>query len=882
MTEYRVAVVGAGAAGTLTAARLAEFAADRRVRVRVHLVDPAGSTGRGRAYGTDDAGHLLNVPACRMSARAEDPDDFLRWLGARESRVVDPAEFAARRDYGRYLADVLGAAPSSTDGLLDRVHAKVLGVWPEEHAVSVVLDSGAVLNVDAVVLALGNLPPKDEWVPSRLRTSNAFIGDPWAPDALARVPEDSDVLLVGSGLTMVDLALSLDRPGRVVHAISRNGLLPRAHARGPLPTGRPPVLPVGEGLDVLRAVVLDELRECRRRTGDWRPAFDSLRPVTNALWRGLSLADRARFLERDRRVWEVHRHRMPPQIAAAVSAMRKAGRLRVGVGEIVDAVEVAGALDVRFADGRSMSGVVVVNCAGGGDQIGKVDDILVRQLLFDGVTRPGPLGLGFDATGEGRLVSLGGHHDAPLWAVGALRRGNLWETTAIPEIRGQAAEVATAVLADLTARSPRRTRRPRDRYGLPLSTTPEAARHFQAGLDRILRVEAGAAEAMAAAVAADPGFALGHAALALADQLDPAADPAAALRAARAAVRDRGDDRERGFVAAVGELVTTSRSAALLRHIRLHPMDALAVSVAVPTIAFGGVTAGRDTWELVEGLASAYGDDWWYLSQLAFVRQDQERWEEADALAVRALEAEPGAGHAVHARTHVFYETGLHADGLSWLDGWIGEHGRRANQLAHFSWHAALHEIMLGDRAAVRRRYACQLAPPVVTGPRALVDSASLLWRCRVTNSWDGPVPLGPVLDAVPPGWLTRPPTAFAALHSAVALAAAADETRLDELRRHAANHSSPVFREVVAPLCEGLSAVTRQRWSEAVDILQGLTTRLVALGGSAAQRDVIEETLLYAQIHAGRRVAAARLLDSRLDRRPSTLDARRLAKIKR
>ena len=151
---------------------------------------------------------------------------------------------------------------------------------------------------------------------------------------------------------------------------------------------------------------------------------------------------------------------------------------------------------------------------------------------------------------------------------------------------------------------------------------------------------------------------------------------------------------------------------ALMAHLASHPRDVLAVSAAVPTIAFSGVTdVQREAWDLVEGLAPAYGDHWWYISLLAFIRQDQGRFDEAGLLAESALSCEPSSGHAVHAQTHVLYETGQHEAGRVWLDHWVAESGRSASHRAHFSWHAALHELALGDTEAVRRRYYSQLAP---------------------------------------------------------------------------------------------------------------------------------------------------------------------------
>jgi hypothetical protein len=183
---------------------------------------------------------------------------------------------------------------------------------------------------------------------------------------------------------------------------------------------------------------------------------------------------------------------------------------------------------------------------------------------------------------------------------------------------------------------------------------------------------------------------------------------------------------------------------------------------------------------------------------------------------------------------------------------------------------------MLADGDAVFRRYQQQLAPPAVTGVRVVVDSASPLWRCRMADRWPGPLPVNALFDVVPVGWLEAPPTAFAALHCAVALAAASDVRRLRALHRHAHGHDSPVFREVIAPLCEALTAVVEERWPAAVAALRRLRPRLSSVGGSAAQHEVVEETLLYALISDGRQHEAADILSARLDRRPGPLDDRR------
>jgi hypothetical protein len=386
-------------------------------------------------------------------------------------------------------------------------------------------------------------------------------------------------------------------------------------------------------------------------------------------------------------------------------------------------------------------------------------------------------------------------------------------------------------------------------------------------------------------VALDPGFAQAHAALALlGHEWGATGSWRSSLRAAHAAAADHDlDDREVSFLDAVTVRLRSDEptgAAALLRHIRLFPRDALAVSVAVPTVAFGGLTSGRQTAALVEGLGRTYGDDWWYAGQLAFVRQDQERWAEAEALASYALSVEPSSGHAVHARAHVFYETGQHEEGLAWLDEWIRTCGREANHRSHFSWHAALHELSQCDVDAVRRRYARELAPPLVTGSRVLVDSGALLWRCRMAGT-----PLetmaGPsLLEQAPDGWLISPPTAFVAMHAAVTLAAARDHVGLSALLTTSLAHGDPVFREVVAPVCRALHAVLDGDHAAAATQLEIVLPRAGVLGGSAAQREVLEETLIHALASSGQGERAAAVLDRRLSRRTSPLDARRRASL--
>ena len=711
-----------------------------------------------------------------------------------------------------------------------------------------------------------------DWAPDELVASGRLL-DPWT-DALP----DGDLLLVGTGLTMVDVAIAADRPGRTLHSVSRHDVVPAHHV---LPTTPPVPPPPGitrlHTLDDLRSAVVTHVERTVAETGDWRAAIDGLRPVTAQLWRGLSDDDRRTFLADDARAWDAHRHRMPPITAERLEAIDASGRWTRHTGTVATASPTDDGVTVTLSDGTVLTVAAVVNCTGPVGASAK--DPLLAALTQTGLVRPGPSGLGIDTADDGRVLGVL-PPTIPFYAIGTLRRGNLWETTAMPEIREQAYDVARSVARALHGET---RRRPVDPYGLTLTTNRKAATAYNQALGRLLCLQDGVESGLEAAVAADPGFAQAHAALALlGHEWGAVGSWRQALQAAHAAAADRHlDDREVSFLDAVTTRLRSDEetgAAALLRHIRLFPRDALAVSVAVPTVAFGGLTSGRQTAQLVEGLGRTYGDDWWYAGQLAFVRQDQERWGEAEELASYALSVEPASGHAVHARAHVYYETGQHTEGLAWLDGWIRSRGPEANHRSHFSWHAALHELMQCDVDAVRRRYERELAPPLVTGSRALVDSGALLWRCHVTGTWEGALPSEAVCASAPDGWLLNPPTAFAAMHSALGLATEGDEVGLAALRTIAHAHHDPAFRDVVAPLCGALQQVVEGEFADAADRLTTLLPRTGVLGGSAAQREVLEDTLVYALARSGQGERAAEVLDQRLSRRKSPLDARRRA----
>ncbi|MFF8911375.1 FAD/NAD(P)-binding protein [Streptomyces olivaceoviridis] len=447
-----VIIIGAGAAGTLAAAHLLRSGAPGDPPFSLSLVDSAPQAGRGVAYGTVDERHLLNVPAGRMSAYADAPGHFVRWLAERAGLRDASSEYVPRLQFGRYLADVLTEATLVAKPHVDLryIRERAVGVRPAAMGVRVALRGGETLRGDALVLAPGNPPGQSSWAPQTLRESPAFVSAPWAAGALDALPQDTDLLLVGTGLTMVDVAIGAARPGRHVHAISRRALLPLPHAPAPV-TAPPPVIDGLPDIASLRRAVLRHIAACRREHGDWRAGIDSLRTLTARLWQGLEPESQLTFLRDHLRMWDVHRHRIPPRTAAALGNIIASGLLSVGSGEVARAVQEGPGLLVTLTDGRSLHVGAVVDCTQPDPVVARSADPLLRSLLASGLAQAGPHGIGLATGPDGRLLSGGDGRKPPVWTLGPTRRGSLLETTAVPEIRAQAAEVAGAVAALLRA-----------------------------------------------------------------------------------------------------------------------------------------------------------------------------------------------------------------------------------------------------------------------------------------------------------------------------------------------------------------------------------------------------------------------------------------------
>jgi uncharacterized NAD(P)/FAD-binding protein YdhS len=439
--KNQVAVVGGGASGLLTAFQLLAGSADSDLAVTVH--EASGVLGRGVAYGTSDPRHLLNVRARHMSAYADVPSDLLDWA-RRAGRDPDPLGFLPRQEYAHYLQDTLAAVADHrltiSAGRVDDL-VQVPGGF-ELHTRDRVARAGTV------VLAYGNQAPQPLVAGGvALGELPGYLADPWDLAAVRALPADAVVVLVGSGLTAVDLAITLleDSPRRRAVMVSRHGLLPHAHIEQQS-TGWVSPMPAGElTADGLAEFVRGQVAAARRNGVNWRNVVDGLRPHTQLFWQRLSQEERRRFLSTYARLWEVRRHRMAPAVYDRINDYRKWGRLTVLAGGITGTGTRGGRTLLRIGT-DDIAADAVVNSTGPLTDLTRTDDPLLRSLQDRGLAAADPLLLGLATTPDGRVVGTDGVVDG-LYAVGPPRKGTLWESTAIPEIRTQAAQVGRAVLA---------------------------------------------------------------------------------------------------------------------------------------------------------------------------------------------------------------------------------------------------------------------------------------------------------------------------------------------------------------------------------------------------------------------------------------------------
>lgn len=445
-----IAVIGGGFSGVMVAVHLLLNATRPLV---IKLIDSQEVIGQGVAYGTDKKCHLLNVPASNMSAFADNSEHFLHWLHNQGFSEIDATTFVPRQIYGQYIQAVLNEALLNAPAWvkLERYRTEAISLNVGNN-VNISTKSGEIIECDRAVLALGNFksgnPPVND---STFYESKRYVQWVWSKNWLEKLPVDESVLLIGSGLTGLDVVLSLHQQGHKgkIHIVSRRGLQPQVHkATSPYHS-----FLKAESPQTIRALVRDvrtEVKLAASRSIDWRPVIDALRLETQALWQNLSLKEKRRFLRHVRIYWDVHRHRVAPTVAQVLTELTQNRQIISYAARIQAYQEDADGVNVvirkRGSGEETLRVGLVVNCTGPQSNYRRIEHPLVQQLLESGLIRPHEVNLGLDVAANGAVIDAAGNISEQLYTLGPPEIGQKWETIAVPELRKQAQELAEELL----------------------------------------------------------------------------------------------------------------------------------------------------------------------------------------------------------------------------------------------------------------------------------------------------------------------------------------------------------------------------------------------------------------------------------------------------
>ncbi len=464
-----VAIVGGGFSGAVFGLKLHMAQPDWRVVI----IEPSRTLGRGIAYGACRPQHLLNVPVSRMEIGLQ--PRFADWLQQHRSKMAEAlvesgldvhAAYVPRYLFGDYIEERIGEV-LNTRSVTGLTTLRGEAVRMLRNGTGVLLTDGREVAADIVVLAMGNLPPRppggaDPW----LYDTGFFVPDPWARDAFTDIDRDEPLLLIGAGLTMVDVALRLDADGHrgPMLAVSRRGLLPRRHEAG----GAWSEFLAQHGAAsprLLTRMIRQEVTRAMSQGVPWQRVFDAARPAVPGIWHNWTPAHRRQFVRHLRVRWDIHRHRMAPRIDDALAALRRRGALEVVAGRVTGYAQADTMVDVklhlRSGTNRLFRAGRVINCTGPGagfDRIAipLIADLRERQLAISDALAVGVM------TQDCAVIDASGIASRWLFALGPLTRPNWWEITAVPEINLQ----IDRLVAQLSRNEPALSLTPADFLGI--------------------------------------------------------------------------------------------------------------------------------------------------------------------------------------------------------------------------------------------------------------------------------------------------------------------------------------------------------------------------------------------------------------------------------
>ena len=440
-------IIGNGASGIAVAVMLLRHA---RAHDTITHIDPAPQRGTGVAYSTPDDTLLLNVRASNMSVYADDPGHFAAWIQARYGHA-DASAFVPRRWYAQYLADTVQTAISASAGTYAHINAHAVDINPQSRVVT--LADGRHVSADHILLAIGHAPIANPLARWGTQPARMIAGYDWTRIQRDIAPHQP-VTIIGTGLTMVDAVSMLWQSGHhaPITAISRHGHLPQAHvSASPYPAFMD-ASHYGQSLSRIMRMVRHEVDRATQQGQPWQAVIDAIRPHTQALWIGWSLADKQRFLRHVRAHWDIYRHRIAPHLATQLSDAQQRGQLAVVAGRITNYSDLTDTTQLTYTPRgggapQQLASDWVINCTGPESDYTRIANPLVTALTRHGLLNADAIRLGIDVDAQGRLKASDGQVIPWLWTIGPPRKGYAWECIAMPDIRVQAAQLADALMS---------------------------------------------------------------------------------------------------------------------------------------------------------------------------------------------------------------------------------------------------------------------------------------------------------------------------------------------------------------------------------------------------------------------------------------------------
>jgi uncharacterized NAD(P)/FAD-binding protein YdhS len=443
----KVIIIGGGLSGSLLAMQLARSPGGSEV---VLIEKNPEFLGRGVAYQYDFTHQPLNVVAGGMSLFPDKPLDFVRWLEANHFRYnhlidqVSPEAFIPRKIFGDYVLENLEKIQQEVSERLQIRIDEAISIMDFGKRKTVVFASGNALHADHVILALGNFPPADLFATHNpVQNDPRYFASPWSDRVYSDIKGDEDILLVGSGLTAVDIVLGLivrKFRGKVT-MLSRRGVFPLPHDL----THQAISITVPENYSPRKMLLWVRYLMRKNPEVPWSVIIDGLRPYTQKIWLQWIVSDKQYFLKKIRPYWEIARHRIPSASSERLNNMMEKGQLVLKKGTIEEASVSSNGIEILYRSESGLNSQVfqkVINCTGPESNYRKVRFPIIVDLIARGKVKIDELGLGIKCTPEGSIINDQGEVEQGIWCIGPMRKAVLWETTALRELREQSSALA--------------------------------------------------------------------------------------------------------------------------------------------------------------------------------------------------------------------------------------------------------------------------------------------------------------------------------------------------------------------------------------------------------------------------------------------------------